>query len=216
MTSSGECLELPSASILKLEKKIARAQRRLAKKKKFSNNWKKQKLKVAHFHIKIGNIRKDALHKISNNIAKNHGLVVLEVLKIKNMTKSSKGTAAEPGKRINQKSGLNRSILRQGWGELERQLSYKTIWNGGHLLKVPAPFTSQRCAACGHVDKLNRINEAFKCLLCGNLDHADVNAAKNILALGHSAAVCGGASAGGLVQKTKPRRAPMKQKPISA
>jgi len=84
---------------------------------------------------KIANARKDFLHKLTTTISKNHALVCIEDLQVRNMSKSSKGNREQPGKRVRQKSGLNRSILDQGWGEFHRQLGYKLGWNGGACLQ---------------------------------------------------------------------------------
>lgn len=82
-------------------------------------------------------------------------------------------------------------------------------------MKVAPHYTSQTCSSCGHKEKDNRNKERFVCLECGFEDHADVNAAKNILALGHSASVCGEASVG-VLASVKTRRVSKKQKPIAA
>ena len=104
----------------------------------------------------------------------------MEDLKTKNMTKSAKGTLQEPGKNVAQKSGLNRSILKTGWYKLERALAYKTT-----VHKVAPHYTSQRCNRCGMTNRKNRKTQSeFRCVGCGHLDNADINAAKNILALG--------------------------------
>lgn len=205
MTSESECLELPMEKIKFLERKVEKEQTKLSRKAKGSKNRSKQRKRVALAHQRIVNLRKDAIHKITNQLSKNHGLVVLEDLKIKNMSASASGTIEEPGKMATQKSGLNRAILRQGWGEFERQLTYKLSWNGGEIKKVKPQFTSQTCFVCKHVDKENRNKENFCCKECGHKDHADINAAKNILALGHSVSVCG---AGTLVsaKKQKPTK----------
>jgi IS605 OrfB family transposase len=101
-------------------------------------------------------IRNDFVHKLSIELANSHGLIVVEDLWIKNMTRSAKGTLAEPGVNVAQKRRLNRSILAQGWGELHRQLAYKTGWYGSELAVVPASYTSQTCSACGVVDARSR------------------------------------------------------------
>jgi len=106
--------------------RLARLQRRMARKKKFSSNWKKAKWRVTRLHSKIANIRKDFAHKSSNDISKNHAVVFVEDLQVKNMSASSKSRKAKPGKRVTQKSGLNRSILDASPFELRRQLAYKT------------------------------------------------------------------------------------------
>ena len=123
----------------------------MSRKVKFSNNWKKAKTSVQQVHKAIANARKDFLHKTTTTISKNHALVCIEDLQIRNMTRSSKGTSAKPDKRVRKKSGLNRAILDQGWGEFRRQLEYKMTWNGGMLLAVPAHYTSQTCPSCAHV-----------------------------------------------------------------
>ena len=174
------------------EKQLARAQRQLSKKKKYSANWKKQLKKVNAVHSKIANIRRDFLHKLSTRLSKSHALIVLEALKISNMVRSAKGTVDKPGKNVSAKSGLNKSLSDQGFGEFRRQLIYKLAWLGGVLVQVPPQYTSQRCYACGHTEKGNRPTQArFACLRCGHDDHADINAAKNILAAGHAVLACG-------------------------
>ena len=212
MTSEGEVLELPIEKIKQLETKLASEQRKLAKKAKGSRNFRKQKIRVAKVHQKIVNARKDKMHKLSNEIAKNHGVIVLEDLKIKNMTASAKGTIAKPGRRVAQKSGLNRAILRNGWGEFARQLEYKAMWNGGLVVKVKPHYTSQTCPRCGHIHGDNRNKEAFRCLSCGYENHADIVGAINILERGHRLLVCGEASVGPAA-KPPGRRASVKQKP---
>ena len=172
--------------------RIKLLQRRCSKKKKFSANWKKDNKRIARLKKKIADKRNDYLHKLSNKISKNHALIVVEDLKVKNITRSAAGTVEKPGKGVRQKAGLNRSILEQGWGELVRQLEYKSQWRGGRLISIPAHYTSQQCNNCGHTTKENRINQAkFVCQSCGHEDHADVNAAKNILAAGHAVIACG-------------------------
>jgi putative transposase len=204
-TSEGQLRAGPNA----LEASVARlrlAQRRLARRQKGSQRRYKQVCKVARLHQRIGNVRKDHLHKLTTELAKNHGLVCVEDLKVSNMSRSAKGTLAQPGRNVRAKSGLNRRILDQGWGEMRRQLAYKLGWNGGMLKAVPAAYTSRRCSACQHVDKGSRISQsAFCCTACGHAQNADVNAAKNILAIGYAMATAAGSSAqnaqGGIGQR---------------
>jgi putative transposase len=164
---------------------------------------------------KITDIKRDAIHKLTSDITNSHGIVVMEDLRIKNMTASAKGTAMYPGTKVKQKSGLNRAILRNNWGEFERQVTYKLAWSGGQVIKVPPHYTSQTCHHCGQVNSKNRNGIEFLCLRCGHSDHADINAAKNILALGQSVSVCGDAPSGVLV-KSKTRKSSVKQKPMVA
>nr|MBP9722485.1 transposase [Gammaproteobacteria bacterium] len=139
-----------------LSKKLAQAQRKLKNRKKFSNNWKKQINKIRRIHQKIADTRRDFLNKLSTNICKSHAMIVVEDLKIKNMSKSAKGTLEQPGKNVKAKSGLNKSILDQGWFEFKRQLRYKSDWFGGLLLEVSAKHTSQKCSKCSYSDSNNR------------------------------------------------------------
>jgi putative transposase len=107
-------------------------------------------------------------------------MVYMEDLKIKNMSKSAKGTAEEHGKNVAAKSGLNRSILDCGWGNFGTMLEYKT-----EVLKVNPKHTSQICSYCGHKDAKNRLSQSkFVCTSCAHTSNADVNAAKNILSRG--------------------------------
>ena len=180
------------------QQRLAKAQKALSRKKRFSANWKKQKQRIQHIHSKIARIRRDFLHKLSTQLSKHHAMIVLEALKIINMSRSAKGTLEEPGRRVKAKSGLNKSILDQGWGEFKRQLAYKLEWLGGLLLEVKPQYTSQRCYVCGHTEKANRKSQAdFVCQSCGHRANADVNAAKNILAAGHAVLACGEAAKAG-------------------
>ena len=187
--SDGKYIE-PVNSFRKMENKLAREQRKLSRKVKFSKNWDKQRGRVRSVHNKIANIRIDFLHKQSTILSKNHAIVVVEALKINNMSKSARGKLDEPGVNVSAKSGLNKSILDQGWGEFKRQLKYKLEWHGGRLYEVPPNYSSQKCSLCTYIDKLNRINqEKFCCVKCGYKENADINADKNILA-GHAMLVC--------------------------
>jgi putative transposase len=168
------------------QQRLARYQRRMSRKQTFSNNWKRAKGKVQKIHTAIANARKDFLHKTSTTISQNHALVCIEDLQVKNMSRSSRGNREQHGKKVAQKSGLNRSILDQGWGEFRRQLDYKVQWHGGLLLAVPPQHTSQTCPACGHVSKENRQTQAkFLCIDCGYENHADVVGAINVLERGY-------------------------------
>ena len=175
-----------------LTNKIKRLQRKLAKKVRFSNNWKKLKDKISQLHTKIAQARHDRLHKISTSLSKSHAIIVLEDLKIKNMTKSSKGNFEEPGSMVAQKSGFNRVILNQGWGLFKAFLSYKQAWRGGEVILVNPRYTSQTCPVCEHKSKENRTTQAlFECVSCGFSGNADHVAATNILARGHRVIACG-------------------------
>ena len=109
------------------------------------------------------------------------------------MTASAKGTVEEPGSRVAQKSGLNRSILDQGWGIFFSKLDWKTLRLGGHVHKVPPQNTSRTCPICGSVSKDNRKTQAsFQCVSCGYQGNADVIAAINVKERGRRSLACGG------------------------
>ncbi|EBS1066087.1 transposase [Salmonella enterica subsp. enterica serovar Wangata] len=197
----------PVNSFKASQRKLATLQRQLSRKVKFSSNWQKQKRKVQRLHSHIANIRRDYLHKVTSEISKNHAMIVIEDLKVSNMSKSAKGTAEQHGRNVKAKSGLNRSILDQGWYEMRRQLEYKQLWRGGQVLAVPPAYTSQRCACCGHTAKENRLSQSkFVCQACGYTANADVNGARNILAAGHAVLACGGMVQSGRPSETGTRR----------
>jgi len=181
--SDGTVFQLPE-SLEKKILKVKRKQRQLSRKRKGSKNFKKSSRKLARAHLKVRNIRKDMHHKIALQLSENQAVVV-EDLKISNMSKSAKGTLENPGTNVAAKSGLNRSILQQGWFQFINILDYKLARNGNRLIKINPQYTSQTCSHCGSVSKDNRkTQETFKCLECGYSNNADVNAAKNILRLG--------------------------------
>ena len=122
-------------------------------------------------------------------------LIVIENLRIKNMSASAKGTQDNPGKNVKQKTGLIKAILDQGWGMFRIMLEYKQQWRGGRLLTVPPQYTSRLCPQCGYFHADNRKTQAtFNCLLCGFTGHADWVAAVNVLAAGHAVSACGEAT----------------------
>ena len=175
--------------------KLAKLQRRMAQKIKFSHNWKKAKAGIARLHQRIANIRKEFLHRSSNEISKNHAVVFVEDLQVRKMCKSSKGTKDQPGKQVAQKSGLNRAILDGSPFELRRQLQYKTEWRGGLFYAVPPQNTSRTCpvvwGGCGQVSADNRKTQAkFVCLKCGLSANADFISAVNIREAGLASLAC--------------------------
>jgi putative transposase len=171
----------PINSFKRHQDRLAKAQRQMSRKTKFSNNWKRAKARVQLIHRQIANVRNDYLHKESHSISKSHALLCVEDLQVSNMSRSAAGTAESPGKNVKQKSGLNRSILDQGWGEFRRQLEYKLQWAGGDVLAVPAQNTSRQCPTCSHAHADNRQSQSlFVCVACGHTENADLVAAKNI------------------------------------
>lgn len=205
--SDGGFIE-PLNSFKKHQQRLARYQRRMSRKVKFSNNWKKAKARVQKIHTRIANTRKDFLHKTTTIISKNHAMVCIEDLQVRNMSRSAKGTVEQPGKSVGQKCGLNRSILDQGWGEFRRLLDYKLAWHGGTLVAVPPQHTSQTCPCCGQVSKDNRRTQArFLCVDCGFEENADLVGAINVLARGHRVLACGEPAQSGRSMKQEPTEA---------
>jgi len=183
----------PLNSFKRHEERLRKAQQALSRKVKFSNNWRKALARLQRIHRRIADARRDFLHKASTAICKNHAIVCIEDLQVRNMTKSAAGTLDQPGRNVRTpslwreraKSGLNKSILDQGWYEFRRQLDYKLAWKGGRLIVVPPQNTSITCPCCGHVSADNRqTRDRFMCVKCGYENHADVVAAINILARG--------------------------------
>ena len=169
--------------------RLRRLQRALARAKRGSNRRARVRCAIARLRARETDRRKDWAEKVSTDIARRFDLIRVEDLKIANMTRSAKGTRDDPGRNVRQKAGLNRGILGSGWGLLVRRLEEKAP---GRVEKVRPALTSQRCSACGQVDRDSRESQAvFRCTACGFACHADVNAAKNIAA-GHAAAARGG------------------------
>jgi len=131
--------------------------------------------------------------KTARALAEKNAVVVLEKLPTKNMTRRAKPVEdpTNPGRYLPNgaaaKSGLNKGILSKGWYRFETALKSVSRYTGTTVVKVPAAFTSQRCSVCGHVDPKSRESQAvFRCTHCTHSEHADVNAAKNILAAGRA------------------------------
>ena len=186
--STGERLTVPGLSAGR-KQRLGRLQRRLARGRPGSNRRARVKRAVARLRARETDARKDWAEKASTGIARRFDLIRVEDLRIRDMTRSAKGTAGKSGRNVRQKSGLNREILRSGWGLLVRRLEDKAP---GRVEKVKPHYTSQCCSACGHVDAKSRESQAcFTCTACGFAGNADVNAARNIAA-GHAVTARGG------------------------
>jgi putative transposase len=175
----------PLDAFRNLEDKLAREQRKLSRKVRFSANWRKQKARVNRVYRKIRDSRRDFLHKTSTALARSYSVLYAEALNVQGMSASAKGTAESPGKNVRAKAGLNKAVLDQGWSELLRQLEYKLSRRGGELVRVSPRDTSRACSRCGYVSENNRKSQSrFECTACGLMMHADENAAVNIATLG--------------------------------
>jgi putative transposase len=180
--STGDLLHAPGlttperARLRRLQRKLARATRR-------SRRRGRVRRAIARLRTRDRDRRTDWAEKTSTDLAQRFDVIRVEDLTIAKMTRSAKGTRESPGRNVRAKAGLNRSILRSGWGLLVRRLQEKAP---GRVEKVKAAFTSQRCSACGQVDADSRESQArFVCRqACGYAGHADVNVARNIAA-GH-------------------------------
>jgi putative transposase len=180
--STGEMLHCPCLTRQE-RKRLRRLRRKLARAKRGSNRRARVKHAVGRLRAREGDRRKDWAEKASTDIARRFDLIRVEDLRIGNMTRSAKGTFENPGRNVRAKAGLNRGIMRSGWGLLVRRLQDKAP---GRVEKIKPAFTSQRCSACGHVDAKSRESQAvFVCTACGYACNADVNAARNIAA-GHA------------------------------
>jgi putative transposase len=186
--STGELLHAPALTGPE-RRRVRRLQRTLARARRGSNRRGQVKHALARLKARESDRRKDWAEKASTGIARRFDLIRVEDLKIASMTRSAKGTAGDPGRNVRAKAGLNREILRSGWGLLVRRLADKAT---GRVEKVKPQFTSQRCSACGQVDADSRESQArFVCTACGYACNADVNAARNIAA-GHVVTARGG------------------------
>ena len=186
--STGELLCVPGLTARE-RKRLLRMERKLARAKLGSNRRGRVRLVIARLKARETDRRKDWAEKASTDLARRFDIVSVESLNVTSMTRSARGTAGAPGRNVRQKSGLNREIMRSGWGLLVRRLEDKAP---GRVQKINPAFTSQRCSACGHVDAKSRESQArFVCTACGYACNADVNAARNIAA-GHAVTARGG------------------------
>jgi putative transposase len=190
-TSSGELLDRAFTTPGE-RRRALRLQRKLSRAAKGSANRNKTRAALGKVRARERRRRQDFCQKTAHRLAHNNALVVLEKLPVATMTRRVKPVAdpAKPGQYLpnggSAKSGLNRAILSKGWHRFELALKSAARYSGTQVVKVPAAFTSLRCSACGHVDPKSRESQAvFRCTHCSRpAEHADVNAAKNILAAG--------------------------------
>jgi transposase len=195
--STGERLHCPGLSAGE-QARLRRLQRKLAAARRGSRRRRKVKAQTARLKAREADRRKDWVEKTSTDLARRFDVIRVEDLDIRGMTRSARGTADAPGVNVAAKAGLNREIRRSGWGLLVRRLEDKAP---GRVDRVNPAFTSQRCSACGRVDRNNRESQAlFRCTACNFTLNADVNAARNIAA-GHAVRAWGGDRVAGPVNR---------------
>ncbi|MGY3494389.1 RNA-guided endonuclease InsQ/TnpB family protein [Bradyrhizobium sp. USDA 4502] len=166
-------------------RRLATAQRTVARRQKASRNREKAKCRVARLQARCARRRRDAAHKATTTIAKNHGVVVIEDLKVKQMTNTGRGTVEAPGTLVRKRANENRVLLEVSPRTIRTMLEYKCQWYGSRLIVIDPAETSRRCSCCQAVDAASRISRShFVCTNCGAMSDADINAARNILALG--------------------------------
>ncbi|KVZ03826.1 RNA-guided endonuclease InsQ/TnpB family protein [Burkholderia stagnalis] len=168
--STGEKIAGPNA-FRKNEARLAKLQRRLARKQKGSANRRKARLKVARIHARTADSRRDFLHKLSTRLINENQVIAIESLAVRHMLKNRR---------------LAKSISDAGWSEFVRQLTYKAQWYGRTLIGIDRWYpSSKRCADCGHtVASLPLKVRAWDCPGCGITHDRDINAARNVLAAG--------------------------------
>ena len=171
ITSDGETFK-NNRYARRYERKLARAQRHLSRKKKGSRGFENQRLKVARLHEKIANSRSDYLHKCSVSLIRRYDTICIENLNVEGMKRNHR---------------LSKSIADASWGKFVSILTYKAEWNEKNVVKIDRYFpSSQTCNVCGYVNKQikNLSIREWECPVCHTHHNRDVNAAINILRFG--------------------------------
>lgn len=190
VTSDGQHYRVPRISDRRAARYLA-LQRRMARQQKGSRKREKTRLAMARIKARVTDRRKDWAEKVSTRLVVDHDLIVFEKLNTKGMVRkpAPKPDPEQQGaflpNKARAKAGLNRGILASAWGALAARTEQKAAASGALVIYVDPKHTSQQCRACGHTSPGNRESQAeFRCTECGHADHADANAAKNILARG--------------------------------
>jgi putative transposase len=190
--SDGALLHAPA--LTKSERtRLIRLQRKLTRQQKISGRRQRTKRAIARLRAREADRVKDWVEKTTTALVRDHDLVAVEKLQVKAMTRSATRTVAAPGHNVSAKAGLNREILARRWGMLLRRLKDKAALAGVEVVEVDPRFTSQLCSCCRQIDPESRESQSrFRCRACGHDMHADVNAARNILAAGRAVTARGG------------------------
>ena len=204
-TSDGTFLHAPAMTTSE-RARHARLQRHLARQQKGSARRARTQQALARLRAKEADRVKNWVEQTTTALVLDHDLIAVESLAVRNMTRSARGTAASPGRNVRAKAGLNRQILARRWGLFARRLKEKADLAGVMVIEVPAAYTSQRCSACAHVAAESRESQAaFRCIACGHMEHADTNAALNILAAGRAVTARGGEQSSPSNRELQPR-----------
>jgi len=143
--------------------------------------------RLARAKEREGNARRDRAHKVARAIVDGAGVLALEQLNLRGMTRSAKGSLERPGRNVAAKRGLNRRLLDAGFGLLRQLIVEKAEEAARTVVEVDARFSSQECSRCGQVASESRRRRRFICVACGYRSHADVNAALVIRGRAHLA-----------------------------
>ena len=206
-------LALPDGTFLSMPRfldearqEIAACQRARALTKPGSKDHRLLSRRIAKLHRRSKNRSTNWARHTAAELVERYGVIVLEHLELKNMTRSAKGTAGKPGRNVAAKSALNRSLHDAALSRLAHCICVTAEGASRRVWAVPAHHSSQECAACGHTAKGNRPSQAvFACLACGHREHADVNAAQVITARGAAAEAIWAASGYPVKQRPSPR-----------
>jgi len=190
VTSDGQHYRAPRISDRRTARYLS-LQRRMARQQKGSRKREKTKRAMARITAGVTDRRRDWAEKVSTRLVMDHDVIVLENLNTRGMTRkpAPKPDPDQPGTHLRNgaraKGTLSRGILASSWGTLARRSEQKAVASGALVIYVNPKHTSQQCRVCGHIAAGNRESQAvFRCVKCGHEDHADVNAAKNVLARG--------------------------------
>jgi putative transposase len=191
-TSNGELLYCPWLTDGE-QQRVRRLERRKARQRKGSNRRQRTKNALARLHARGADRRKDFAEQTSTRLIRQHDVIAIEDLRVRQMLSSAAGSREQPGVNVAQKRGLNRSISRQAWSLLRRRLQDKAETCDVVVVAVDPRHTSTTCPRCGTIDPGSRESQArFHCRHCGHQAHADINAANNILAAGLAVTARGG------------------------
>lgn len=203
-TSDGTLFKMPRY-MGRVRDQIAELQRQQATKQLHSRAWRDLQRRINWLYAKARNQRDNWARETANTVVRQHAVIVLEDLKLVQMSKSAKGTVEDPGTNVAAKAGLNRELRDAALGRMRHWIGVKAEEAGCRLWVVPPQNTSRTCSACGHCSAKNRNGVRFQCLSCGHEAHADTNASEIIGARGQVAEAAWHAAGCPLLARPKPK-----------